>query len=88
MGEYFVIADMWRRLTCLFLIPGLILMAGCATSIPRVDEPKAEAGESTLLGSQTFEGAEVVMVTAVVATLVMLCLAGLAIYLGLRFAQD
>ena len=89
---------MCRGLTCLFLIPGLILMGGCATFIPRVGELKGEAGESRWLprhmapsdsilapagprASQSDDGSAV-MLTALVATAVMLGLAALSIYLA------
>ncbi len=89
---------MCRGLTCLFLIPGLILMGGCATFIPRVEELKGEVGESGWLprhvapndsilapagsrASQSDDGSAVIL-TAAVATVVMLGLAALAIYLA------
>lgn len=48
---------MWLRFTCLALLPGLMLLGGCATHSPQVPRPKEEAeNPMRLLHSQNQSG--------------------------------
>ena len=78
-----------RGFVCLLLIVGLLVMSGCGSCVmPSHVSPGDNILEPAgARASQTFEGAEVVLVTAAVATVVLLALAALAIYFGLGLAE-